>query len=217
MTTPRTAGLGLALLLIAALLAGCQSKRIAPYAWQEDATDPRLSLRVPAGTPGSVEVPREEQVHPNGRAQILGEVEWPDPRLDCCSEEDKEEYERNELALFVGYTGERGGGGAAVGVGYHRSLRRNFGVAVFGEYVFGDLQVPVFGAGLFFKPSEKSNILVALGLEREDDEWEPLVRLGSYYRLFEVRGVAVSPAAYLDVINGKDPVFVFGLEFGREW
>ena len=207
------------LVLVAGVLAGCAGKRIAPYAWAESEDDPRLSVRVAVDTPDAEPVPTRELVHPNGRAKRPGDVEWPDPRLACCPEDaEKEAFKRNEVAIFLGYTGVRAGDGGTVGIGYHRRLGPDFGIAAFGEYVFGESQVPVVGAGMFFQPIEKVNILLAGGVEFEHGgEAEPLFRIGGFYRIRKVAGTDVSPAIYLDIVRNKDPVIIIGFELGREW
>jgi len=217
MTTRRIPRVTLGLILVAGLLAGCAGKRIAPYAWAESEDDPRLSVRVPVDTPGAEPVPTRELVHPNGRAERPGDVEWPDPRLVCCPEDaEREGFKRNEVALMLGYTGVRAGDGGTVGLGYERRLSRLIGVGAFAEYVFGESQVPVVGAGVYLHPTEKFRVGLAAGAEF-DEETEALFRVGVAYRVWRYRRIKVTPAVNLDIVRNKDPVIVLGIEFGGEW
>lgn len=204
--------------LLMLILGGCRTSPIVPYAWKPTAEDPRLLIRVPEGTEGSTPVPREERLHRNAWATEVGEIETPDPRWSCCPEESESEaYARNEVSLFLGFTGVRAGDGATVGLTYLRRLRRNFGVHVFGEYVLGDLQVPVVGAGVFFKPNEDATIFFALGREFKEEEDSNLFRFGASYIVREVKNLRLAPAIYMDILENEEPVFIIGLEIAREF
>ena len=223
----RSAATALAALLLVLSLGACRSGPIVPYAWMPTEEDPRLLIRVPEGTPGSTPVPEEERLHRNAWATKVGEVETPDPRWSCCPDE-KEEWKQNEVALFLGYTGVRAKDGVTVGLTYMRFVRHNFGFAVFGEGVFGKEEtVPVVGAGIVFKPNNKAGILFAGGAEfgleedhhsgEESRQAKALIRFGATYLVAEVGGIRILPAVYVDLIQDRDPVFLFGIEFGREF
>ena len=209
---------------IGVLLGGCRTSRITPYAWKPTEEDPRLFIRVPEGTPGSIELPEEERLHRSAWATEVGEVESPDPRWACCPEE-AEEWKRNEISLFLGYTGVRAGDGITVGLTYFHFFRHNFGVAVFGEGVFGEEIIPVVGAGIVFRPIDEASVMFAVGAEFEDEhghtsekkETKGLFRFGAGYKVGEVAGIRLVPAVYLDLVQDKDPVLLFGFEFGKEW
>jgi hypothetical protein len=209
---PATALLGIWVLAIL-LLGGCRTSRITPYAWMPTEDDPRLFIRVPEGTPGSTPVPKEERLHRNAWAREVGEIETPDPRAACCDE--GEPFPRNELGLILGYTELRGGGGATLGLVYERRLRRGFGVGVFGEYVFGEKQVPVCGALFVLHPTERLTLSVGVGAEFDDGEAERLVRLGGMYRLYERGGFAIAPAIHVDFLETRDPVAILAVEISR--
>ena len=119
-------------ILLSSALLGCRTTPVPPYAWMPTEEDPRLLMRVPVGTPGSTTVPMRERLHKTRWATEVGQVESPDLRWSCCPEEEEaEEWDRNEVSLFLGYTGVRGGDGGTIGFDYERRFSRLLGVGLF--------------------------------------------------------------------------------------
>jgi hypothetical protein len=151
-----------------------------------------------------------------------------------CAEvaEREDEYDRHSVAVFVGYTFERGEGGLSVGADYHYKLSECAGITLFGDYVAGDIQAAAFGAGMFFEVAEGLNIVAAPGVEisEEEDEhggegegqdtetkFEFLWRFGASYERELGRGWSVGGAVYVDLVtSGKTPVVV-GLSLGKSF
>lgn len=204
--------------LLSGVLAGCRSTPIVPYAFKPTDADPRLLVRVPAGTPGSTLVPLRERLHKSCWARRCGEVETPDPRWACCPEDtESEEWKRNEVTCLLAYTGVRAGDGGTLGLGYERRFNRTLGVLIFGEYVFGESQVPVVGAGLTLHVTRELTLLLGGGVEFEDGEGEPLARLGASYAVYSRNNIRIAPVVYMDLVEGREAVLILGLEFGREF
>ena len=71
---------------------------------------------------------------------------------DCERREPEEGFERHELAVFLGYTFERGEGGATVGLDYAYYVNERFGVGPFFDFVAGEVDAFAVGAGVWFRP-----------------------------------------------------------------
>lgn len=152
-------------------------------------------------------------------------------------EEVVEEHLNHEIALFLGYTFERGEGGGTVGIDYTYWINRRFGVGPFVDLVLGDIDALAAGAGVWLRPFrelEDLTFYVAPGIdatneeepaEEESDEgeggrsWEvrALVRLGILYGFDLGRGFRFIPSFYADVIFPDKKAFVMGLTLGKEF
>jgi len=129
------------------------------------------------------------------------------------SVETAEPEEKNILAVFAGYTSERGEGGVTIGLDYERRINSWLGIGGFGEVVLGSDPASAFGVGPYFRPIEKLVLVVAPGIEFErGDSGRAMLRLGGAYDLWEWNGMTIAPAAYADVF--RDSVaLVFGFNF----
>jgi len=147
----------------------------------------------------------------------------------------EEELERHEVGVFVGYTFERGEGGATVGLDYTYWLSKRFGVGPFVDLVWGDVDAMAAGAGVWVRPFcqlEDLAFYVAPGIdlakEEEEEEgeeggtkskWEAeaLLRLGVTYGVDLWRGFRLAPSFYADIIFPSKQAFVLGVTFGKEF
>ncbi len=214
-----------ALLLVALLACGCVTRL--PVA---EPTTAGLGAPVPAAPPMPVQVP-EERV-----ARIVERASRTDDCFVRCGlerefeapEVEEEELERHEIALFFGYTFERGEGGATVGLDYAYWLEEWFGVGAFGDYVAGELDAFAGGVGVWFRPFKKGEGLtlfagpgidVSKDEEEGEESWEAraLIRLGATYAIDLGRGFRFLPSFYYDVIFPDKQAYVLGLTIGKEF
>ena len=112
----------------------------------------------------------------------------------ACGEVE-EEFKHHEIAIFLGYTSERGEGGATIGLDYAYWFNERFGVGPFFDYVTGEVDAFAFGAGVWVRPLNRLSALsfyVAPGVDIAHEEkhgtdegrsWEAsaLLRLGAAY------------------------------------
>jgi len=131
--------------------------------------------------------------------------------------ESDETKKKNILAVFGGYTTERGEGGGTVGIDYERKLNSWLGVGGFAELVAGSHPASAFGAGCFFRPTEKFVIVVAPGVEfAHGESGRFLTRLGCVYDLWKWDDMLIAPAVYVDIFRGS-AAFVLGFNFAWEF
>ena len=143
----------------------------------------------------------------------------------------------NEVGLFLGYTFERGEGGATVGLDYVRWLvPERIGVGAFLDLVFGDVDARAVGAGVWVRPFreiEDLTFVVAPGIDLANEEeeselglegergkaWEAaaLLRLGVLYGFDLGRGYRFVPSFYVDIIFPDKAAYVMGVGIGKEF
>ena len=70
----------------------------------------------------------------------------------------------------------------------------------------------VGGVVAYMRPWRELILVVGPGFEYEHGHAEALIRLGGMYE-FEVGGIGIAPAVYLDAIQHEDPDLVFGVNF----
>jgi len=143
--------------------------------------------------------------------------------------EGEEEFKRHEIALFLGYTAERGEGGPTIGLDYTYWINERFGVGPFVDFVAGEIDAFALGAGVWFRPFRRAgdlSLYVAPGLdivheEEHDGErsWEvkALLRLGVVYGFDAGGGIRLVPSFYLDVFSPDEQAYVVGLTIAREF
>jgi len=163
----------------------------------------------------------------------VGEQAWPTNSYDIASpsysdevgaggggestEESEEEEPLNLIAIFTGYTTERGEGGGTLGIEYERRINSWLGVGILGEVVFGSHPASVFAAGVYLRPTEDLAVVVMPGVEFEDEEdGRFLMRLGLNYHLWRSGSFGVVPGVYADFFRGST-AFVAGLNFVWEF
>lgn len=148
------------------------------------------------------------------------------------AEAEHHEHHKNYGFLFLGGTTESIRDDSethfSAGLTYERRVSDLIGLGIGGEFVFGGegrealagllvIFHPVGGLGLAIGPGMQIGKEIhhdELGHEEEETEVLAALRTGLTYE-FEVGGNwAVAPAAYVDFVDGKDPVLVWGLEFG---
>ena len=155
---------------------------------------------------------------------------------------EEEEELRHEIAIFLGYSFERGEGGFTVGLDYGYALSEAVGIGPFVDYVAGDLDALAVGAGLFLRPFPRFRDLsfflgpgVDITHAREEAEggeaeegghggeagkkWEVnfLLRMGVQYGFDLGRGYRLVPSFYYDRIGADSKAYVVGLTFGKEF
>ena len=91
-------------------------------------------------------------------------------------------------------------------------MSKSFGVGAVAKHVFGDIDVSVFVAPLFFHTG-RWKFLVAPGIETGDLGTEFLVRVGGDYA-FYAGDWEIAPGLDVDFVDG-DQVLVFGLSIGK--
>lgn len=129
---------------------------------------------------------------------------------------------KNELALFVGATRERGEDpNTSFGIDYVRVLSTHWAVGVIFDYAGDQLRETVFAAAVYWRPWHRWSLIAGPGIERhrrrEDGggiESYALFRVG-VVREFELsERWRVAPTVNLDFVDG-DRVWVYGVEFVR--
>ena len=144
-----------------------------------------------------------------------------------------EEHKQHEIALFLGYTFERGDGGFTVGVDYGYWITERVGIGPFLDFVAGDINAIALGAGVWFRPVCRLpdlTLYVAPGLdishEVEDHghghvekTWEttPLLRFGVLYGIDLGCDYRLMPSFYWDLIFPDKQAYVIGLTLGKEF
>ena len=87
------------------------------------------------------------------------------------------DFERHKLNVFLGWTGERGGGGATVGLDYEWRISELFGVEVFADRVSGDVDAYAFGALAAFHPWKGLVLFAGPGIDLDVEEEEGATEL----------------------------------------
>ena len=142
--------------------------------------------------------------------------------------EEEEEFPLHEVAVFFGYTWERGKGGATLGVDYSYWFNERIGIGPFIDYVDGDVTALAAGAGVWFRPFpgfETLGFYVAPGFDYADEEeheetiWEfrALLRLGMTAGFDIGSGLRIVPAFYWDIIFDGKQAYVLGLNIAKEF
>jgi hypothetical protein len=146
-----------------------------------------------------------------------------------AAEAEEEEFLQHEVGVFVGYTFERGEGGATVGLDYSYWFEEWLGVGGFADYVAGELDAFAGGAGVWVRPFQKGEGLTlfagpGIDVSNEEEEgggetWEAraLIRLGALYACDLGRGFRLLPAFYYDVIFPNRQAYVLGLTLAKEF
>ena len=145
----------------------------------------------------------------------------------------EEEFPLNEIALFLGYTFERGEGGFTIGLDYAYWFNEHVGVGPFADFVFGEIDAFAAGAGVWIRPVPHFAdfaVYVAPGIDLANEEeekeeggitrtWESaaLLRLGAVYAIDMGRGFRLDPSFYIDVIFPDKAAYILGLTFGKEF
>ena len=229
--------LNLLIVTLALLSGGCAART--PLAQREAAATPAtpsLLASVPAqedwNTPQGK---RLRMVHAcaafveRGGAAPVGADLVEESHVEAGRAEEREEaFKRHEIAIFVGYTFERGEDGATIGLDYAYWFNERIGVGPFVDYVAGDIEAFALGAGIWFRPFRRAEGLafyVAPGIditnEREHGKrsWETnaLLRLGGTYGFTVGRGLRLLPSFYVDLIAPDKQAYVFGLSIGKEF
>lgn len=127
---------------------------------------------------------------------------------------DEVEFKRHSLAIITRYvTEERADGGVALGLEYVYRFHEHWGTAAYVEYVAGEIDAVVLGATLNFRPIEPWGIALGPGYELSEDHPRWILRLGTFYE-FEVGTFTITPAAYVDWLEGGGFAVLAGLNFG---
>jgi len=168
----------------------------------------------------------KENVAESGRRLSMVNACFEPCEPECAEAEEK--FKHHELALFVGYTFERGDGGVTLGLDYTYWFTERFGVGPFLDYVAGDIEALAVGAGVWFRPIrrlENLALYVAPGLdivheeEHGEKSWEvkALLRLGAVYAFPVGRGFRILPSFYVDLIAPDTQAYVMGLSIAKEF
>lgn len=119
-------------------------------------------------------------------------------------EEPEEESPVHELSGLIGYTTERGHGGLTLGIDYVYSVTEELGIGGAVEYVSGNIGVGVVTVMGAYSPIEQFYLALGPGVEIDEDEISPLLRLGTGYKI-EIGQLSMGPAIYFDwVRKGPD-------------
>jgi len=130
--------------------------------------------------------------------------------------EEPDEY-RNLTAVFVGYTTERGEGGATLGLEYERRVNSWLGLGAFGEVVYGDHPASAFGGGVYLRPTEKFAFVVMPAIEFQNGQsGEFMLRAGAIYDLWQSGRTILVPAVYVDLFRDTT-AFVLGFSLAWEF
>ena len=128
------------------------------------------------------------------------------------------EFERNAFFVTMAVVNEvRGGGGPGYGLEYEYQLSEHWGIAGFGEFVMGDLEIGVFGLLGYWHPTDRLAIGLGPGVETSSEETEGMIRLGGFYE-FEAGEIVIGPNIYFDYLPDHGEVaVVLGMQFGKKW
>jgi len=182
-------------LLLVALLSACQGTRI-PLANRPAPEDQAL---------------RQVSIDLDGIPESCLKLECEEKEEDPCGH-------KHLASVFLGYSRVGNEDGATFGLEYGYRVREDVTVGAFLDLATGDLRDGAFGAGVFLRPTEELFFMIGPGVHiSTHDENKAMLRLGTGYEYEVSRNWFVSPAAYLDIIDGLDPVIVIGLNFGRSW
>ncbi|MHC4549716.1 MAG: hypothetical protein ACYTEZ_13170 [Planctomycetota bacterium] len=120
------------------------------------------------------------------------------------------------LNLFLGYTDDRAGDGFTIGLDYEYRFSKPVGVGGYVDYVAGDIDVVVLGVAAYGHPWKELVLVVAPGVEVGHGQSDALVRLGGFYEI-PVGDYFVSPAFYVDLVEGKSPALIGGVNLGKKF
>lgn len=140
----------------------------------------------------------------------------------------EEEGEQHHANVFLGYTWERGEGGATIGLDYLFRIDHRIQVGPFVDFVAGDIEAFAFGVVLLYELCPGLFVVAGPGvdLSREEThhggehgelEAAALFRLGVAYEAELGRGWAVGPGFYWDFIAPKKRAFLVGLNVAKNW
>ena len=118
------------------------------------------------------------------------------------------------LSLFAGVTDDRGDNVFSLGLDYEYKFSEVFGIGDLLDYAGGDVRTAVVGVPIFAHPIGGLVVLLAPGVEIQDDgDNEALVRLGAGWEFELGERFVVAPVFNVDFVDG-DKVYVYGVEFG---
>jgi len=118
------------------------------------------------------------------------------------------------LALFVGITDDRGDNVFSLGLDYEYKFSEIFGLGGLLDHASGDVRSWVVGVPIFAHPVGGLVVLLAPGVEHQNDgDNEALVRLGAGWEFEIGERFVLAPMFNVDFVDG-DKVYVYGIEFG---
>ena len=118
------------------------------------------------------------------------------------------------LSLFVGVTDDRGDNAFSLGLDYEYKFTEIFGIGGLLDHANGDVRTWVVGVPIFAHPVGGLVVLLAPGIEHQDDgDNEALVRLGAGWEFELSERFVVAPMFNIDFVD-DDKVYVYGVEFG---
>jgi len=118
------------------------------------------------------------------------------------------------MDLFLGGTDEiRDRDGYTFGLDYGYHLGEDWGVGAFAEFVSGSRRSFAGGVMAFYHPLEPWFIGTGPGLERSEDEWDPIWRAATSWEIHIHEGLFIAPTLAYDW-NTHDNVIVYGLSIG---
>ena len=118
------------------------------------------------------------------------------------------------LALFIGITDDRGDDAFSLGLDYEYKFSEVFGIGGLLDHAGGDVRTWVVGVPIFAHPVGGLVVLLAPGIEHQDDgDKEALIRLGAGWDFEVGERFVITPVFNIDFVDG-DKVYVYGVEFG---
>ena len=133
-------------------------------------------------------------------------------------EVERVERKKNKVALFMGYTGERGEeGGQTIGLDYVRRFGRRWAANGFVDFAAGGIEAGVVGVGASFYPVEWLAVFAGPGIEWVEGESQGLVRAGVALEFEVAEGVLLGPAAYLDFLEDGQIAWIVGASLVHEF
>lgn len=131
-------------------------------------------------------------------------------------------HHRNHVAAIIGYghksgatDGPTGGKRALIyGIEYQYRVHDRFSLGVFYEQSSGYFDAESFGIPAWVSVTDRLKLLLAIGSERKlfEEDDEVLYRVGLGYDI-EFESVTVSPAGWVDFVNGKE-IYFLGFTIG---
>ena len=167
----------LALAVLALALAGCH-------------VSPSFSGRAPEG----MRAPEALSAHPlTASTRVIPQAE----------DEPEEEFHRHNVAVFLGDSFEANENGITAGLDYEFRINRLFGVGGFIDRAWGDFNSTLAGGAVFLHPWKELTLMSGVGSEREAGESKFAGRVGVGYEFPLTEHLALSPWAYLDLLEGR--------------
>lgn len=118
------------------------------------------------------------------------------------------------LSLFAGITDDRGDNVFSMGLDYEYHFSELIGVGALVDVAGGDVRSSVLGIPVFFHPVGGLFVLVAPGIEfQDDDDNEFLVRLGVGWEFELSEKWTLAPVFNIDFVDSEE-VYVYGVELG---